>query len=94
MCIRDSNGPVVQTVLQNRTVDVSTYMCYQGYFDIMFPTDFGVSSDIYKQLTGKVPRVESHKEFLSQWADLDATTTKAGENPMLDFYRNVSFMVS
>ena len=88
------NGPVVQTVLQNRTVDVSTYMCYQGYFDIMFPTDFGVSSDIYKQLTGKVPRVESHKEFLSQWADLDATTTKAGENPMLDFYRNVSFMVS
>ncbi|KAK6453584.1 S-adenosyl-L-methionine-dependent methyltransferase [Scheffersomyces xylosifermentans] len=88
------NGPVVQTVLKNQTVDVSTYMCHQGYFDIMFPTDFGVASDLYKQVTGKIPRVESHKEFLSQWADIDATTTKTGENPMLDFYRNVSFMVS
>lgn len=88
------NAPLVQTVLQDRMVDVSTYMCYQGYFDIMFATDFNLALDLYKQVVGKVARVESHKEFLEQWADIDATTTKKGENPMLDFYTNVSFMVS
>ncbi|KAK6204346.1 S-adenosyl-L-methionine-dependent methyltransferase [Scheffersomyces amazonensis] len=88
------NGPVVQTVVKDKTVDVSTYMCYQGLFDIMFATDFGVAADLYRQVTGKIARVESHKQFLEQWADIEATTTKAGENPMLDFYKNVSFMVS
>lgn len=88
------NAPVVQTVLQDKMIDVSTYMCYQGYFDIMFPTDFQLASDMYQQVTGKLAKVESHKEFLEQWADVGITTTKAGENPMLDFYQNVSFMVS
>ncbi|KAL6449628.1 SPAC25A8.03c Protein arginine methyltransferase NDUFAF7 [Candida maltosa Xu316] len=88
------NGPVVQTVLKNEMVDVSTYMIHQGYFDIMFPTDFNIASEMYKKVTNKVPRVESHREFLEQWADTEVTTTKTGENPMLEFYRNVSFMVS
>lgn len=88
------NAPVVQTVVKDRMVDVSTYMCHQGYFDIMFPTDFALASDMYRQVTGKLAKVELHREFLEQWADVDGTTTKKGENPMLDFYRNVSFMVS
>lgn len=88
------NGPVVQTVLQNRMIDTSTYMCYPGYFDIMFATDFQVMSSMYRQVTGKVPHVETHREFLEQWAAVEATNTKTGENPMLDFYRNVSFMTS
>ncbi|KAK8439783.1 hypothetical protein ACI3LY_004663 [Candidozyma auris] len=88
------NAPVVQTVIKDRMVDVSTYMVHQGFFDIMFPTDFALASEMYKQITGKLARVESHKEFLSQWADVDAVTTLKGENPMLDFYKNVSFMVS
>ena len=69
-------------------------MVHQGYFDIMFATDFNIASEMYKQVTSRVPRVESHHDFLEQWADTDITTTKTGENPMLDFYRNVSFMVS
>lgn len=88
------NAPVVQTVLKDRMVDVTTYMVNQGYFDIMFATDFNLAGSLYKQVTGKVPRVELHSEFLEQWADVNATTTRAGENPMLDFYRNVSFMIS
>lgn len=88
------NAPVVQTMVKDRMVDVSTYMCHQGYFDIMFPTDFALASDMYRQVTGKLAKVEMHREFLEQWADVDATTTRKGENPMLDFYRNVSFMVS
>ena len=62
-------------------------MVLQGYFDIMFATDFGIASEMYKQVTARVPRVESHREFLEQWADIDITTTKTGENPMLDFYK-------
>lgn len=88
------NGPVVQTVLQNEMVDITTYLCLQGYFDIMFPTDFDLAGDFYRQITGKVPRVELHSDFLRQWADIDATTTKKGENPMLDLYRNASFLIS
>ncbi|RLV90710.1 hypothetical protein JA1_004396 [Spathaspora sp. JA1] len=88
------NSPVVQTVLQDKMIDVSTYMCHQGYFDIMFATDFDLASELYKKLTGKVVRIESHEEFLNQWGDLQATSTKTGENPMVDFYKNVSFMVS
>lgn len=88
------NAPVVQTVIQDKMVDVSTYMCHQGYFDIMFPTDFNLASDMYRKVTGKLAKVELHQEFLDQWADVELTTTKKGENPMLDFYKNVSFMVS
>lgn len=88
------NAPVVQTVIQDKMVDVSTYMCHQGYFDIMFPTDFNLASDMYKKVTGKLAKVELHQEFLEQWSDVDLTTTKKGENPMLDFYKNVSFMVT
>lgn len=88
------NAPVVQTYIQDRMVSVTTYMCLQGYFDIMFPTDFKLCADMYKQITGRVPRVESHREFLEDWADTEITTTKKGENPMLDFYANASFIVS
>ncbi|EGV62176.1 DUF185-domain-containing protein [Yamadazyma tenuis ATCC 10573] len=88
------NGPVVQTVLKDRMIDISTYMCNQGYFDIMFATDFQLASDLYRQVTGKTAQVESHKGFLQKWSDLKATNTKRGENPMLEFYTNVSFMTS
>ena len=87
------NGPVVQTVLQDQMIDILTYMCLQGYFDIMFATDFEVVGDLYRQVTGKRVKVHSHKEFMVEWADSEATKTKTGENPMLDFYTNVSFMV-
>lgn len=88
------NGPVVQTVLQDKMIDVSTYMVMQGYFDIMFGTDFTLAQRLYQQVCGKPAKVETHREFLAQWANLDSTTTKTGDNPMLDFYTNVLFMSS
>ncbi|QRW16843.1 SAM-dependent methyltransferase [Rhizoctonia solani] len=36
--------------------------------------------------------VYAHREFLEKYADLDATTLRNGENPMLDFYQNVKFL--
>jgi hypothetical protein len=36
--------------------------------------------------------VYTHREFLEKYADLDATTLRNGENPMLEFYQNVKFL--
>ncbi|KZT59494.1 DUF185-domain-containing protein [Calocera cornea HHB12733] len=34
----------------------------------------------------------THKEFLSRYANVEATTLQNGENPMLEFYQNVKFL--
>ncbi|CDK28239.1 unnamed protein product [Kuraishia capsulata CBS 1993] len=87
-------SPVVQTMLNDRMVTTDSYMVLQGYFDIMFPTDFELMKDMYRQVVGKICKTSTHREFLEQWSDIDATTTKTGENPMLDLYVNASFMLS
>ncbi|ODV95403.1 hypothetical protein PACTADRAFT_42607 [Pachysolen tannophilus NRRL Y-2460] len=92
--IQGYNAPTVQTFLNNRVVNVSTYMVLQGYFDIIFPTDFKFTSDLYRQVIGKVSKTATHTAFLEQWADIEATTTRNGDNPMLDFYKNAAFLYS
>ncbi|ODV64562.1 type II protein arginine methyltransferase, partial [Ascoidea rubescens DSM 1968] len=84
------NGPVKRSY-HDQVITANTYMVNQGYFDIMFPTDFPLISDLYRQINGKVGKIESHEEFLTRWSDLERTTTKTGENPMTEFYKNVSF---
>jgi hypothetical protein len=37
-------------------------------------------------------KVFTHKEFMEMYADVQATTLRNGENPMLDFYQNVKFL--
>ncbi|KAG5359773.1 NADH dehydrogenase [ubiquinone] complex I, assembly factor 7-like protein [Yarrowia sp. C11] len=88
------NSPVVQTVLDNQMVTTNTHMVLQGYFDILFPTDFELAAQLLRHVCGRVPEVSTHQEFLEQWADLDATTTKTGENPMTSFYRNAAFLTN
>ncbi|EGO53102.1 hypothetical protein NEUTE1DRAFT_55008 [Neurospora tetrasperma FGSC 2508] len=65
---------------------------HQGYFDIMFPTDFRVSELVYQAITGKLSRVMSHEEFMRSWAYLEETETQSGENPLLKWYKNASVM--
>lgn len=67
---------------------------HQGYFDILFPTDFDVMDDMYKALTGKLTRVIKHDDFLERWAYLEDTQTRSGENPLLTWYKNVSMLSS
>lgn len=51
-----------------------------------------VSSEwVEKRNEGKV---FTHDEFLREWADLEKTRFKSGENPILSFYKNVKFFVS
>lgn len=88
------NSPVVQTRYQRRTVLVRTPLVMQGYFDILFPTDFGVMEDIYRAITGRLTRVMSHEDFFRRWADVEETQMQSGENAMLGWYKNASVMVT
>ena len=36
--------------------------------------------------------VFTHAEFLSTYAQIEKTQLRNGENPMLDYYRNVKFL--
>ena len=88
------NAPVVQTRYQRRTVLVRTPLVQQGYFDILFPTDFGVMEDIYRAITGRLTRVSTHEDFFSRWAHPEDTEMRSGENAMLGYYKNASVMVT
>ncbi|CAP69452.1 uncharacterized protein PODANS_1_11160 [Podospora anserina S mat+] len=90
--IKGLNAPIVQTRYQRRPVPVSTPLVHQGYFDIMFPTDFQTSEAMYQAITGKLTRSLSHEEFMRRWAYLEETETKSGENPLLTWYKNATVM--
>lgn len=92
--LKGYNSPTVQTMYQDNMVNVDTYMVEQGFFDIMFPTNFQTTNEMYRQVTGKVSTVCSHASFLKKWADYEKTCTKSGENPMLDLYSNADFIYS
>ncbi|KAI1115692.1 S-adenosyl-L-methionine-dependent methyltransferase [Nemania sp. NC0429] len=92
--IKGLNSPVVQTRYQRTTVPVTTPLVHQGYFDILFPTDFRIMEAVYGAITGRLTRVMSHEDFMRSWAYLDDTRTRSGENPLLTWYKNASVMVT
>lgn len=67
---------------------------HQGYFDILFPTDFRITEAIYRAITGKLTKVMTHGEFMSKWAYVEDTQTRSGENPLLSQYQNASMLVT
>jgi hypothetical protein len=88
------NAPVVQTRYQRRTVLVRTPLVQQGYFDIMFPTDFGVMEDMYRAVTGRLSKVMTHENFFQRWAYAEDTQLQSGENALLNWYKNQSVMLT
>ncbi|KAL2754983.1 hypothetical protein ACRALDRAFT_1035091 [Sodiomyces alcalophilus JCM 7366] len=88
------SAPVVQTRFERKTVPVTTPLVHQGYFDIMFPTDFRMVECMYQAITGKFTRVSSHGDFMRRWAYLEDTETRSRENPLLSYYENASVMVT
>ncbi|OJD29254.1 uncharacterized protein BKCO1_8600010 [Diplodia corticola] len=92
--VKGINAPVVQTRYQRKMVPVSTPLVQQGYFDILFPTDFGVMEDVYRAITGKLTHVMTHEDFLKRWAFLEDTQVRSGENPLLSWYKNASVMTT
>lgn len=67
---------------------------HQGFFDILFPTDFAVNEAIYRAITGKLTRVMKHEDFFKRWAYVEDTQTRNGENPLLSWYKNASVMIT
>ncbi|KAI0126638.1 S-adenosyl-L-methionine-dependent methyltransferase [Xylariales sp. AK1849] len=92
--VKGLNSPVVQTRYQRRMIPVSTPLVHQGYFDILFPTNFRTMESMYRALTGKLSKVTSHEEFMRAWAFVEDTRVQSGENPLLSWYKNASVMVT
>jgi hypothetical protein len=60
----------------------------------MFPTNFSVMEQMYNAMTGKLTRTMSQEEFLRRWAYTEETRTQNGENPLLEWYKNASMMLT
>ncbi|EGS18073.1 uncharacterized protein CTHT_0060880 [Thermochaetoides thermophila DSM 1495] len=90
--IQGLNAPIVQTRYKRQPIPVSTPLVHQGYFDIMFPTNFQIAEATYQAITGKLSRVLSHEDFMRRWAYVEDTETKSGENPLLNWYKNASVL--
>ncbi|KAJ3322400.1 hypothetical protein HDV06_003137 [Boothiomyces sp. JEL0866] len=88
------DAPVVQIRHRDEMVACSDYLVQPGYFDIFFPTNFQLMSQIYQNLTGNSGIVMKHSEFLKSYGNLTETRTRSGDNPMLEYYENVSFLLS
>lgn len=67
---------------------------HQGYFDILFPTDFEVMEPMYTAITGRFARTYLHEDFMAGRADVVETSTKNGDNPLLSWYKNASVMIT
>ncbi|KAJ2792817.1 hypothetical protein H4R20_006720 [Coemansia guatemalensis] len=83
-------------------VPCETYLVQPGWFDIFFPTNFELLQQVYNVVCrasaaanglGK-SQVWSQRNFALQNADLPKTSTRSGENPMLEFYENNKFLLS
>ncbi|KAI5467287.1 S-adenosyl-L-methionine-dependent methyltransferase [Mariannaea sp. PMI_226] len=92
--VKGLNAPVVQTRYHRRMVPVTTPLVHQGYFDILFPTDFRITEALYRAITGKLTRVMSHGDFMAKWAYVEDTETRSGENPLISHYSNASVLVT
>lgn len=77
-----------------RTHSLTIPQVHQGYFDILFPTDFSVVDQMYRAMTGKLTRTMTHEEYFRRWADVEDTQTQSGENPLLSWYKNASVMMT
>ncbi|KAL9545411.1 hypothetical protein MBANPS3_007167 [Mucor bainieri] len=95
------DAPVVQTRYRGTMVPCSTYMVQPGWFDIFFPTNFELLRDLYLLVcrgsragNDKTVKVLTHREFCERYGDVEKTTTRSGENPMLMYYENMKMIIT
>ncbi|KIK61662.1 hypothetical protein GYMLUDRAFT_42682 [Collybiopsis luxurians FD-317 M1] len=69
----------------------SNFFSSHSHLNRRNPLD-GVSSASGLPVGERMSSVFKHSEFLETYADLSRTVLRNGENPMLDFYKNVKFL--
>lgn len=79
------------------TSTASSFSLGSQYFSSYQPTSRrkpvdGVASASGLPVGERKSSVFSHSQFLETYAELDKTRLRNGENPMLDFYKNVKFL--
>lgn len=88
-------APLVQSKLKGGgTREMGTYLAEEGTCDIFFPTDFAFLRRLYTAATKRQATVTKQQAFLREYADLAATTTQSGYNPLLEEYPNMSMFLS
>jgi hypothetical protein len=103
------NAPLVAAQADGgRTRDLPTYLAEVGSADVFFPTDFDalraldaaarrtVSTDDGVERSEKSARGEvlTTRAFMERWADVQATATRSGYNPLLQDFANTKFFLS
>ena len=92
--IEGMNGPVVQTMMDGQMIPCTTYLVKPGWFDIFFPTEFDHLRKLYQDQCTQEAKIQTFQEFMIQYGNLKETQLKSGENPVLSFYKNMSFLIS
>jgi len=67
------------------------FYSYQSKSGLRYPVD-SVSSTSGLPVGERKSSVFTHEEFMQTYADLSSTVLRNGENPLLDFYKNVKFL--
>ncbi|KIY65116.1 DUF185-domain-containing protein [Cylindrobasidium torrendii FP15055 ss-10] len=94
-CRSDDIFPLRLTPLTTNSSDIGAgqdyFSTHRAKTNRRFPID-GVVSASGLPVGEKKSSVYTHAEFLQTYADLGETRLRNGENPMLDFYKNVKFL--
>ena len=79
------------------TSTATSFSVGSGYFSSHQPNNRRIPIDGVTSASGlpigeRKSSVFSHSQFLETYAELEKTRLRNGENPMLDFYKNVKFL--
>lgn len=103
------NAPLVAAQARGgKTRDLPTYLAEVGNADVFFPTDFArlrVLDEAARRTVSKSDAVARRDErargeifstraFMERWADVEATATRSGYNPLLQDFANTKFFLS
>jgi len=86
--IPDRSTPLSSSV---HSITLGSFFSSHEALNRRSPLD-GVSSASGLPVGERMSSVFRHSEFLETYADLGRTVLRNGENPMLDFYKNVKFL--
>ena len=80
--------------LSHEAQDYDSYLAEFGNVDILFPTDFRLLQQFYRDITGKSGLALKSYRFMENYAKTNWTEVKTGYRPLFDDFRNTSFFIS